>query len=129
MRPARGSARACACACACAAAAWLSGCGPLPPQAPLAAAQKLDRSTSGISTACGLAYQVAAFGGPHAPEIARLDALVSHGSVPKLARVAAAHPNWIYQGQTVAEITHDSVAYLRACGLTRSAGVLARASR
>ena len=51
------------CRLAVAAAVGIAGCGPLPPQAPLAIAKKLDSSTSDISTACGEAYQVAAFPG------------------------------------------------------------------
>ena len=35
-----------------------AGCGPTPPQAPLAQAKKLDAATSDIATECGLTYQV-----------------------------------------------------------------------
>ena len=41
-----------------------------------------------------------------------------------LALIDAHHPDWIYQGQTIAEIVHNSVAYMRACGLPRSAHLL-----
>ncbi len=106
-----------------AALAALAACGPTPPQAPLPFAKRLDSATSGISTACAEAYQVTAFPGNHARDIATLEATAS-SSARKLASVDARNPNWIYQGETVAEIVRQSVAYLEACGLADSAAVL-----
>jgi hypothetical protein len=108
------------------AAVVLAGCGPLPPQAPLPMAQKLDKGTSGISTACGEAYQVTAFPGNHRRDLATLRA-TAETSARKLALVDSRNPNWIYQSQTVAEIVHDAEADLRSCGLGSAANALRRA--
>ncbi len=105
------------------AAMAIAGCGATPPQAPLAFAQKLDRATSGISTACGEAYQVTAFSGDHAQDLATLRA-TAKSSATKLATVYARNPDWIYQGQTVSEIVHDGVSDLRQCGLGEAAAPL-----
>ncbi len=105
------------------AAATVAGCGATPPQAPLPFAKKLDRATSGISTACGEAYQVAAFSGDHEQDLATLRA-TARSSAAKLAGVYAHNPDWIYQGQTVSEIVHDSISDLRGCGLGEAAAPL-----
>ena len=60
-------------AAAISAALALAACGPTPPQAPLPYAKKLDSATSGISTACGLAEQVTAFGGEHGKDLVTLE--------------------------------------------------------
>jgi hypothetical protein len=112
---------------AVALAVTLAGCGALPPQAPFPMAKKLDSSTSGISTDCGEADQVTAFSGHHASELAALDAKAAV-SARKLAFVARQDPEWIYQGETVAEIVHAGVSDLRACHLPRSASLLVHAS-
>jgi hypothetical protein len=104
-------------------AAVVAGCGATPPQAPLPFAKKLDSATSGIATACGEAYQVTAFPGDHARDIATLEATAA-SSARKLALVDARNPHWIYQGQTVAEIADESVSYLESCGLGKAAAVL-----
>jgi hypothetical protein len=111
-----------------AVAGLASACGPLPPQAPFDMAKRLDSSTSGIATACGDAYQVQAFGGDRAPQLTRLDTIAA-ASARKLAGVEQHNPDWIYQGQTVAEIVHDSIVYLRACHLPRVAGLLTTRGR
>jgi hypothetical protein len=110
-----------------AAAIALAACGPSPPQAPLGQAKKLSVSTSGISTACGLAYQVTAFPGNHRRELATLDAAASSSAV-KLASVYGRNPAWLYQGATVSEIVSDGIEMLRACGLHRAAGTLSAAA-
>jgi len=110
-----------------AAALALTACGPTPPQAPLKQAQKLSVATSGISTACGLAYQVTAFPGSHETDLETLEATAT-SSAQKLASVYARNPAWIYQGETVHDIVRDSLAMLGACGLTKAQSALARAT-
>lgn len=111
----------------CAAAIVLSGCGPTPPQAPFHEAKKLDASTGDISTECGLSYQVTAFPGDHAKELANLEADAIE-SVRSLASVYHGNPAWIYQGETVGEIVRDATAMLHACGLTQAERALRRAT-
>lgn len=108
---------------ALAAAGLLAGCGALPPQAPSHVADRINNATSTISTACGLASQVTAFPGDHARDLAKLEATAAGGALT-LAAVDHRNPDWIYQGQTVAEIVHNSVAYLEDCGLPGSASLL-----
>jgi hypothetical protein len=105
----------------------LAACGPTPPQAPLKQARKLSVSTSGISTACGLAYQLTAFPGHHTSGLETLEATAS-SSARTLASVYARNQAWIYQGETVHDIVRDSLAMLSACGLTRAKSVLAHAT-
>jgi hypothetical protein len=94
----------------------VAACGAQPPQAPLADAQKLDVATSGISTACGKADLLTAFGGVDAPGLRALDATAT-ASVDKLALVYHRNPAWIYQGSTIRTIVADSVSMLGSCGL------------
>ena len=103
----------------------LAGCGPLPPQAPLREAQKLTNATGGIAFACGQAFRLTAFGGMHAPGLAALDTKAT-SSARKLRGVAERNPDWIYQGETVADIATAGAQKLRGCGLGRAAGVLER---
>jgi hypothetical protein len=112
-----------------AAALALAACGAPPPQAPPKQAMKLSVATSGISTACGLAYQATAFPGTgnQAADLETLEASAS-SSATKLASVYRGNPAWIYQGDTVSEIVGDAVAMLRACGLGRAAGMLSAAA-
>jgi len=112
---------------ACAAAVLGAGCGPTPPQAPLAQAKKLDSATGDIAAACGLAYQVTAFPGDHRSDLASLEASAT-SSERKLASVYTRHPAWIYQGETVGNIVDDGVAMLRACGLHDAAAALSAAT-
>ena len=117
----------CAAAGLALAALAVAGCGALPPQAPLAYAKKLDSATSGISTACGSAYQVTAFPGNHTSDLDGLEA----GAITyarKLETVFDRNREWIYQGDTVAEISSDAVSMLRSCGLHRAAEQLKRAT-
>ena len=104
-----------------------AGCGAVPPQAPLAYAKKLDSATSGISTVCGSAYQVTAFPGNHTSDLDGLEAsAITY--VRKLETVFHRNREWIYQGDTVAEISSDAVAMLESCGLHRAATQLRRAT-
>jgi hypothetical protein len=110
-----------------AAALAVAGCGALPPQAPLAYAKKLDSATSGISTACGYAYQLTAFPGNQARGLEKLeDAAI--GDAHKLEKVFNRNRKWVYQGFTVAEIAGDGVAMLSSCGLHRAERQLKRAT-
>jgi hypothetical protein len=110
-----------------AAAIALAGCGATPPQAPLAEAMKLDATTSDISTACGLSYQVTAFPGDHRADLANLESIAS-SSARKLASVYARNPAWIYQGETVRQIVRDAVSMLDTCGLGQAARTLLHAT-
>jgi hypothetical protein len=112
---------------AAAAAIALAACGARSPEAPLGQAKKLSVSTSGISTACGLAYQATAFPGNHRRELATLDVAASSSAV-KLASVYRRNPGWLYQGATVSEIVSDGIEMLRACGLHRAARTLSAAA-
>jgi hypothetical protein len=110
-----------------AAALGLAACGPTPPQAPHKQAQKLSVATGGISTACGLAYQVTAFPGDHKADLETLEATAS-SSAKKLASVYARNQAWIYQGETVHDIVRDALSMLSACGLTKAQSTLAHAT-
>jgi hypothetical protein len=94
----------------------LVACGATPPQAPLPYAKKLDSATSGISSACGEADQVTAFPGDHRADLVSLE-MSAFRSVRKLGSVFARNPAWIYQGETVRQIVHDSSSMLGSCGL------------
>jgi hypothetical protein len=102
-------------------------CGALPPQAPLPEAKKLDNSTSGIASACGLSYQLTAFPGDHRRALATLEATAST-SARKLASVYRRDPAWIYQGETIAVIVKDATSALDDCGLSGARTVLLRVS-
>ncbi len=103
----------------------LTGCGAPPPQAPLPEAMKLDASTSGISNACGESYQVTKFDAGDRRDLETLEATAEH-EARKLASVMAKNANWIYQGQTVREITHEAIVMLQACGLTQAGAALTK---
>jgi hypothetical protein len=105
----------------------LAACGATPPEAPLKQAARLDSATSGISTACGLTYQVTAFPGDHAADLETLEATAS-SSAQKLASVYAKNPAWMYQGETVGEIVRDALSMLDTCGLTQAEHTLRRAT-
>lgn len=105
------------------ACAVLAACGPTPPQAPLDQAKKLDESTGGISTACGLSYQVTAFPGRHQPDLTVLEA-TAISDAHKLASVYARNPQWIYQGDTITGLVRDSLTMLQQCGLGQAAATL-----
>jgi len=88
-------------------------------------AKKLDSATSGISTDCGLAYQVSACRGDHRKDLLTL-AATAGTSVRKLAKVWKRNPNWIYQGETVRQIVGASLSYLDLCGLHQARAELAQ---
>lgn len=115
-------------AAAVGAALALTGCGALPPQAPLPYAKKLDSATSGISTACGLASQVTAFPGDHHADLATLEVTAS-ASARKLARVYRRNSSWVYQGETVGQIVSDSLSLLDSCGLSRARAALRQSTQ
>jgi len=105
-----------------------AGCGALPPEAPLAYAKKLDAATGGISTACGEAYRVQAFPNARtARDLHKLELAVS-SDVSKLAGVFHRNRKWIYQGDTIAEISSDAVSMLHDCGLHGAAEQLKKAT-
>jgi hypothetical protein len=108
--------------------AALAACGSTPPQAPLPYAKKLDSATSGISTACGEAYQLTAFPGDHRAEEITLEVTAS-ASAAKLAGVYRRNSQWIYQGETVSEIVNDAGSLLGSCGLHAARTTLRRATR
>lgn len=112
---------------AAALGAAVAGCGPLPPQAPLAYAKKLGTATSDISTACGFAYQLTAFPGQHARDLKHLEA-EAITDARKLEQVFRRNRNWVFQGDTVAEISSDAVSMLESCGLHKAAHQLRSAT-
>ena len=109
------------------AAGAATGCGTLPPQAPFAYAKKLDSATSGISTLCGSAYQVTAFPGNHTRDLDGLEA-AAIAYTNKLEKVFRHNRKWVYQGDTIAEISSDAVSMLQSCGLHRAARQLKSAT-
>ena len=105
----------------------VAACGATTTQAPLGQAKKLGVATGGISTACGLAYQVTAFPGNHKADLQTLEATAT-SSAQKLAKVYARNQEWIYQGETVHDIVRDSLSMLSGCGLTQAQSALAHAT-
>ena len=102
----------------------VTACAGTSSQAPLKEAKKLSVSTSGISTACGLAFQATAFPGAHKKDLETLEATAA-SSAKKLASVYVRNQAWIYQGDTVRQIVAQALSMLSTCGLTRAQGVLA----
>ncbi len=128
MRRVRNRLQHAGAAVAAIAALTAAGCGALPPQAPLAYAKKLDAATGGISTACGDAYRVQAFPNARtARDMKKLEATVS-SDVGKLAGVFRRNHKWVYQGDTIAEISSDAVSMLSSCGLRAAAKQLREAT-
>jgi hypothetical protein len=113
-------------------AALCSGCGAAPPQPPAVQAGRVASALSGISSACGEAYQQRAFatrpqlGGRPTPGV--LEAAAGERAV-ELARVYRARASWIYQGQTITKIVAQAVHALRECGLPGAAARLERLTR
>jgi len=104
-------------------AAVVAGCGPTPPQAPKPEAKRLDKSLGGISSACGLAYQVTAFPGDHRSDILTLE-VTATSAAREFAAVYARNPDWIYQSERLRKIASDAVALLQGCGLGEAAHTL-----
>lgn len=105
----------------------LAGCGVGYTRAPISYEELIDRATSGISDACGEAYQVAAFGGSHPRAMTTLEVSASSWG-RKLAKVYHRNPQWSYLGQTVAQMVQESHAMLSSCGLPGAAKALSRAA-
>ncbi len=105
----------------------VAACGGSSSSVPLKEAKKLSVSTSGISTACGLAFQATAFPGAHEKDLETLEATAA-SNAKKLASVYARNQAWIYQGQTVRQIVGESLSMLSTCGLTKAQSALARAT-
>jgi hypothetical protein len=106
----------------------IGACGATPPQAPLHYAQRLDVATSGISTACGEAYEVDAFPGDHSRALRPLERS-AEASARKLAGVARRNGGWIYQGETVRQIVGAAESMLGACRLRAARALLERRTR
>ena len=104
-----------------------AGCGPPPPQAPTAQANRVASAITGIAEACGESYQSRALPGVH-PRDASIEAQAASRAL-ELARVYVQNPGWIYQGETLQQVVALSVHYLRACGLGSAADLLVRRAR
>lgn len=120
----RTATQACGAASVAAAALSLAACGAPSPQAPMAQASVISTATTTIAAACGESYRAQAFS-PHA-SLDRFDATASTAA-RQLAAIGRRHPEWIYQGATVAKIDALSAALLRECGLRRAAEILVHA--
>lgn len=121
-RVARWAAAVLVCGCSALGAA---ACGALPPQAPVAQASTISSALTTISASCGEAYRLQAF--TVRPDLSGLESTAAH-SAQTLARIADHHPEWVYQGRTLAQLQTLSAAALRSCSLNRAAG-LVRAAR
>jgi hypothetical protein len=106
----------------------LAGCAQPGTQAPKPEAAKLAVGTSDISTACGYAQELTAFGGPHAAGLGAQEAMATEGA-NRLAGVFAHSSTWIYQGESIGGLLNDSSSLLGECGLTGARQVLERALR
>lgn len=104
-------------------AAAVTGCGALPPEAPIPVAGDVSRALTTIASSCGESYRLQEFT-PH-PDLRALEATASD-SAGTLARLAARHPEWVYQSQTLAQLKALSVTALQSCALPRAAAVLRR---
>jgi hypothetical protein len=107
-------------------AGGLGACATTPTAAPLHDAKILNDTTGNISTACGEAYQLAAFPAAPRQDILTLEATASTAAW-KLAQVYRRNPSWFYQGETVGQIISDTNAMLGSCGLHRAQRTLQRA--
>lgn len=112
-------------AAGCAAVA-LAGCGPPPPQVPLARAGTVSNALTGIITTCGYSYQALAF--TVHPDLGKLEASAT-ANVRALAGVVVRNPHWIFQGKTLGQIVVLSIHYLDECSLPQAARALERATQ
>jgi hypothetical protein len=108
------------------AAALPAACGPLPPEAPVAAASSVSTALSSINSACGEAYRLQAF---HPRADLSVQEKTASSSAIVLGRLSRRHPAWIYQSKSLAQLDSMSANYLQACSLRRAARVLLQASR
>jgi hypothetical protein len=111
------------CTVACAA-----GCGATPPQAPPREAHTLGGTTSTISSVCGVAYQIHAFGQHDRRSELALEA-AAEKAAQRLLSVYKTNRDWIFQGETVSAIVNESISALRECSLPRAAHALSAAIR
>lgn len=107
-------------------AVLVGGCAP--PGTPVQEIQaaRLGVATSNISSACGYAFELTAFGGRHAPGIGAQEA-AALAAAHKLAGVYAQSPSDIYQGESVGSIVGDTINLLDECGLPGARRVLQQA--
>jgi hypothetical protein len=103
-----------------------AGCAPSGTPAPKIEAAKLGVATSSISAACGYAWELTAFGGPHPPGLPAQEAMAV-AAAHKLAKVYAESPSDIYQGESVGSILSDTITLLDDCGLPKAREVLQQA--
>jgi hypothetical protein len=89
-------------------------------------AAKIGVATQRIAVACGYAYQLRAFGGPHPHGLAHLSSIAVSGA-RKLAGVYSHDQSDIFQGESVGAVVHDSISLLGECRLPAAKRVLTRA--
>jgi hypothetical protein len=89
-------------------------------------AAKLGVATSSISSACGYAWQLTAFGGPRPKGLASQES-TAVSAAQKLAGVYAQTPSDLYEGESVGSILEDTVTLLDECGLPKAEKVLQQA--
>lgn len=102
-----------------AALAAAAGCGPTPPQAPGPQAHRLNTSLSAISTACGHAAEIQAFSNDR--RALTIIERQAEQEIPQLVGIWRQNPDWIFQGQSVAELIQMSISFLDECGLHQAA--------
>jgi hypothetical protein len=104
----------------------LAGCAPPGTPVQKIQAAKLGVATSSISAACGYAWELTAFGGPHPHGLAEQESTAA-SAAHKLAMVYAHSPSDIYEGESVGSILSDTITLLDECGLTQAKKVLQHA--
>jgi hypothetical protein len=121
--PARPALRA---ALAAAAALVLAACQGPGTSVPSALAQKLAVGTGDITTACGYADELTAFGDHAESQLRPLQAMAAQGA-DKLALVYRHTSSDIYQGESIGAVLHGAIALLGECGLPAARRPLERA--
>jgi hypothetical protein len=106
----------------------LAGCAQPGSSVPEGQAAKLAVGTNEISTACGYAWELTAFGGGQGKKLAPIEAMAQTGAA-KLASVYAHDQTDLYEGDSIGGVLGDSISLLRECGLTRPAKTLQQALR
>ncbi len=98
------------------------------PGTPLATSEaaKVGVATSSLSTACGYAWELTAFGGRRPGGLAAQES-TALAAAHKLAGVYASSPSDIYQGESVGSIVSDTITLLDECRLPGAQGVLKQA--
>jgi hypothetical protein len=104
----------------------VAGCAPPGTPVQKIQAAKLGVATSSISAACGYAWELTAFGGPHPKGLASQES-TAVSAAGKLATVYAHSPSDIYEGESVGSILEDTVTLLDECGLPKAKKVLQQA--